>query len=44
MPNVNLPYGGGTGPLNLFIDSTGIKAEGKGEWSAGKHGDLKRRI
>lgn len=26
--NVNLPYRGGTGPLNLLIDSTGIKAEG----------------
>ncbi|PRY19959.1 DDE family transposase, partial [Aliiruegeria haliotis] len=23
--NVNLPYRGGTGPLNLLIDSTGIK-------------------
>ena len=25
--NVSLPYRGGTGPLNLLIDSTGIKAE-----------------
>jgi hypothetical protein len=26
--NVNLQYRGGTGHLNLLIDSTGIKAEG----------------
>lgn len=34
--NVELPYRGGTGPLNLLIDSTGIKAEGEGEWNARK--------
>ena len=38
--NVSLPYRGGTGPLNLLIDSTGIKAEGEGEWNARKHGVL----
>ena len=27
-----------------MIDSTGIKAEGEGEWQARKHGGLKRRI
>lgn len=42
--NVTLPYRGGTGPLNLLIDSTGIKAEGEGEWNARKHGGPKRRI
>ena len=42
--NVNLPYRGGTGPLNLMIDCTGIKAEGEGEWNARKHGGSKRRI
>ncbi|UWS79312.1 IS5 family transposase [Phaeobacter sp. G2] len=42
--NVSLPYFGGTGPLNLLIDSTGIKAEGEGEWNARKHGGPKRRI
>jgi hypothetical protein len=42
--NVSLPYRGGTGPLNLLIDSTGIKAEGEGEWNARKHGGSKRRI
>ena len=41
--NVSLPYRGGTGPLNLLIDSTGIKAEGEGEWNARKHGGSKRR-
>jgi len=42
--NVSLPYGGSTGPLNLLIDSTGIKAEGEGEWNARKHGGSKRRV
>jgi len=41
---VSLLYRGGTGPLNLLIDSTGIKAEGEGEWNARKHGGSKRRI
>lgn len=35
---------GRTGPLNLLIDSTGIKSEGEGEWNARKHGGPKRRI
>ena len=42
--NVAVPYRGGKGPLNLLIDSTGIKAEGEGEWNARKHGGPKRRI
>lgn len=42
--NVTLSYRGGTGPLNLLIDSTGIKSEGEGEWNARKHGGTKRRI
>ncbi len=42
--NVCIPYRGSTGPLNLLIDSTGIKAEGEGEWNARKHGGPKRRI
>ena len=42
--NLSVPYRGGTGPLNLLIDSTGIKAEGEGEWNARKHGDPKRRL
>ncbi|WP_170766722.1 IS5 family transposase [Ruegeria lacuscaerulensis] len=42
--NLNIPYRGGDGPLNLLIDSTGIKAEGEGEWNARKHGGPKRRI
>lgn len=35
---------GGTGPLNLMIDSTGIKSEGEGEWNARKHGGPKGPI
>ena len=42
--NVITPYRGGKGPLNLLIDSTGIKAEGEGESNARKHGGPKRRI
>jgi hypothetical protein len=42
--NVSLSYRGGTGPLNLLIDSTGVKVEGEGEWNARKHGVPKRRI
>lgn len=38
--NVRLPYRGSSGPLNLLIDSTGIK----GEWNARKQGGPKRRI
>ena len=42
---MSLPYRGSTGPLNLLIDSTGIKkAEGEGERNARKHGGSKRRV
>lgn len=41
---VNIPYRGSDGPLHLLIDSTGIKAEGEGEWHARKHGGPKRRL
>jgi transposase len=41
---VAIPYRGSQGPLNLLIDSTGIKAEGEGEWHARKHGGAKRRL
>ena len=42
--NVNIPYRGGKGPLNLLIDSTGMKAEGESEWNARKYDGPKRRI
>ena len=41
---VNIPYRGSHGPLHLWIDSTGIKVEGEGEWNARKHGGAKRRV
>jgi len=41
---VCIPYRGSQGSLNLLIDSTGIKAEGEGEWHARKHGGAKRRL
>ena len=31
------------GPLNLLVDSTGIKFQGDGEWLARKHGTHRRR-
>jgi len=41
---VVIPYRGSQGPLHLLVDSTGIKAEGEGEWNARKHGGPKRRL
>ena len=32
--SVAIPYRGSPGPLHLLVDSTGIKAEGEGEWNA----------
>jgi hypothetical protein len=40
---VDIPYRPSTGALHLLIDSTGVKAEGDGEWSARKHGQSKPR-
>lgn len=40
---VMIPYRGSKGPLHLLIDSTGIKAEGEGEWHTRKHGPSKPR-
>lgn len=42
---VQIPYrrAGGGGPLNLLVDSTGIKFLGDGEWQARKHGVQGRR-
>ncbi|KIT17362.1 Transposase DDE domain protein [Jannaschia aquimarina] len=41
---VTIPYRGALGPLNLLVDSAGIKAEGEGEWHARKHDGAKRRV
>lgn len=41
--NVAIPYRPSAGALHLLIDSTGIKAEGEGEWFAKKHGPSKPR-
>ena len=35
---VQIPYRRADGPLNLLVDSTGIKFLGDGEWQARKHG------
>jgi hypothetical protein len=42
--SVAIPFRGSSGPFHLLIDSTGIKAEGEGEWNARKHGGPKRRL
>ena len=41
--NVAIPFRPSAGALHLLIDSTGIKAEGDGEWFAKKHGPSKPR-
>jgi hypothetical protein len=43
-PKENIPCGGSDGPLLLLVDSTGIKAEGDGEWNGRKHGGFKPRV
>ena len=40
---VQIPYRRPEGPLNLLVDSTGIKFLGDGEWQACKHGVQGRR-
>ena len=40
---VQVPYRRADGPLNLRVDSTGIKFLGDGEWQARKHGVQGRR-
>lgn len=40
---VQIPYRRIDGPLNLLVDSTGIKFLGDGEWQARKHGVQGRR-
>jgi len=40
---VDLPPGGGKGPLDVVVDSTGLKVYGEGEWKVRQHGWSKRR-
>ncbi len=40
---VQIPYRRADGPLNLLVESTGIKFLGDGEWQAQKHGVQRRR-
>ncbi|OED50504.1 transposase [Rhodobacteraceae bacterium (ex Bugula neritina AB1)] len=40
---VQIPYRRADGPLNLLVDSTGIKFLGDGEWQVRKHGASRRR-
>lgn len=40
---VQIPYRRSGAPLNLLIDSTGIRFRGDGEWLSRKHGTTRRR-
>ncbi len=40
---VRIPYRRSAAPLNLLIDSTGIRFRGDGEWLAREHGATRRR-
>lgn len=40
---VQIPYRRADGPLNLLVDSIGIKFLGDGEWQARKRGTQRRR-
>ena len=40
---VQVPFRRASGPLNLLVDSTGIKFLGDGEWLVRKHGAQRRR-
>ena len=40
---VRLRRSGGTGPIHLIVDSTGLSILGEGEWTAAKHGGKGRR-
>jgi hypothetical protein len=41
--NVSLPVQPPDGALHLFVDSTGLKLFGQGEWAAAKHGGRGKR-
>ena len=40
---IQIPSRGSGGPLNLLVDSTGVKVRGDGEWQVRKHGPGRRR-
>ena len=40
---IQIPFRRSTGPLNLLVDSTGVKMRGDGEWQVRRHGASRRR-
>lgn len=42
--DVNIDPGKAQGPIDLVVDSTGLKVFGEGEWKVRKHGAEKRRV
>jgi IS5 family transposase len=41
--SIQIPFRRAGGPLNLLVDSTGVKVRGEGEWQVRKHGASRRR-
>ncbi len=41
--SIQIPYRRSGAPLNLLVDSTGVKMRGEGEWQVRKHGPGRRR-
>jgi hypothetical protein len=41
--SIQIPFRRSDGPLNLLVDSTGVKMRGDGEWQVRKHGPGRRR-
>ena len=40
---IQIPFRRSDGPLNLLVDSTGVKVRGDGEWQVRRHGPGRRR-
>ncbi len=40
---IQIPYRRSDSPLNLLVDSTGVKVRGEGEWQVRRHGASRRR-
>ncbi len=41
---IQIPFRRAGGPLNLLVDSTGVKMRGDGEWQVRKHGPSPLRV
>ena len=41
--SIQIPFRRSGGPLDLLVDSTGVKVLGEGEWQVRRHGSGRRR-